>query len=95
MGSSVLELRTGERGCIQTAAKRAHAALVGRIMSSDDEPSREDAEHIELLAELLNTVDFSALRASSEALAGVVEALVVVKRGASGEVELEVVDEAR
>jgi hypothetical protein len=83
MSKTALTLRTGATACIQTSARRRHGALVDELLASDDEPCETSARWVDLLAGFLNRADFAALRASSPALAGAVEAEVTLERDES------------
>jgi hypothetical protein len=86
-GSVVLSL--GEV-CIQTAAKRAHRALVTAILDGRSEDSNE-ARAVETLEHFLTATDFASLRSGHPSLAGGVTCRVRVGGGRDGAVRWEIV----
>lgn len=86
-GSVVLSL--GEV-CIQTAAKRAHRALVAAILEGRSEDPNE-ARAVETLERFLASTDFASLRSRHPSVAGGVTCRVRVGGSGDGAVRWEIV----
>lgn len=74
--------------CIQTAARRLHARMRDRILTSE-QPDPVETEALTLLGEFLERSDFRALRAERPELSGGHPCVVVLRRGPSGELLLD------
>jgi len=76
-------LRLGIRGCLETTARYVRQKLIDDLMEATA-PNPDGEGAVELLTEFLKQVDFKALRAGDEDLAGQKEAIVRVHRTPEG-----------